>query len=197
MRGSADSEQRHDRAVVWQAVESTGADYGNAMQERRVDPLLRREAQIGSAERIERDRHPARGRAGQRGEHVGRDSERNQEAPADRQHPFAHHCKRGQHGDDRTEPHQAGNGDSRQHRGIAPASMLARSDGSRARLTRTSVKIAAASATATDHTPITADKEVAPQRSSPRNEKSRRGRTNSDIRKFTLTTIAKAGQRDR
>ena len=83
MRCSAHSEQRHHRAVVWQAVESAGADHGNAMQERRVDPLLCSKAHIGGAERIQRDRHPARGRAGQRGEHVGGNRERNQEASAD------------------------------------------------------------------------------------------------------------------
>src|SRR5262245_64959302 len=46
---------------------------------------------------------------------------------------------------------------------LAPASMLSRSDGSRRRLTRTSVRIAAASATATDHTTNTAAQVDGPQ----------------------------------
>src|SRR3979411_1770654 len=64
---------------------------------------------------------------------------------------------------------------------LAPASMLARSDGRRRQLTAMSVAIAQASATITAHTPATAGSEVAPQYSSARKEKSRRGRTSSDI----------------
>src|SRR5262249_59640885 len=71
---------------------------------------------------------------------------------------------------------------------LAPASMLSRSDGRRLRLQRMTVTIAAASATTTDHTPATPEIEVAPQRSSARNEKSSRGNTTSDIKRLTRTT---------
>src|SRR4051812_20336371 len=51
---------------------------------------------------------------------------------------------------------------------LAPASTLSRKLGNRARLSRTTVRQALARATATDHTPATAAKDVAPQRASPR-----------------------------
>src|ERR1700721_553406 len=73
---------------------------------------------------------------------------------------------------------------------LAPASILSRNFGNRARLARMRTRIAVASATATDHTPATADREVPPQRAASKKEKQRRGRTTSDIRRFTLTTTA-------
>jgi hypothetical protein len=66
--------------------------------------------------------------------------------------------------------------------------MLARSDGRPRQLTAMTVAIAQASATITAHTPATACSEVAPQYSSARNEKSRRGRTRSDITRLTIST---------
>src|SRR5262249_59623590 len=59
---------------------------------------------------------------------------------------------------------------------FAPASMLWRSAGRRARLKSTTVAIAAAIATTTDHTPATALIDVPPQRSSARYEESICGR---------------------
>ena len=44
MRRAADGEQRHDRAVVRQAVERAGADHGDAMHQRRDRCLPRRRA---------------------------------------------------------------------------------------------------------------------------------------------------------
>ena len=114
MGRSADREQRHHRAIVGQAVEGAGADHRHAVHERGIDAPLRGEAHIGVAERIERDRHPARGRAGERGEHVGRDRKRDERTAPDRQHPVAHHRERGQHGDDRAEAHETGNAEGRQ-----------------------------------------------------------------------------------
>src|SRR5260370_5370790 len=70
---------------------------------------------------------------------------------------------------------------------LAPASMLSRNVGNRRRLTRISVRIAVARATATDQTPATADSQVPPQRASARNEKSRSGRLINDIRRLPLT----------
>ena len=87
MRRSAHGEQRHHRAVVRQAVERARADDGDAMQQRRIDALLRGKAHVGVTERIERDRQAARGRTGERGEHIGRGGERNQRAAANRQVP--------------------------------------------------------------------------------------------------------------
>ena len=49
-------------------------------------------------------------------------------------------------------------------------------------------RIAAISAVTTAHTPPTAESEVAPKRSSARNETSRRGRMTNDIITLTLTT---------
>ena len=51
--------------------------------------------------------------------------------------------------------------------------------------------MAAASAVATDHTPPTAESDVAPQRGSARNAVSRRGRTTKDISRFTAITTAR------
>ena len=50
------------------------------------------------------------------------------------------------------------------------------------------IATAAASATATDQTPPTADKVVAPHLSSARNDRSRRGRTTIDISRLAPTT---------
>src|SRR6187200_1683759 len=58
---------------------------------------------------------------------------------------------------------------------LAPASMVARRVGRRRKLSTTTARIAAASATATDQTPATAESEVEPQRSSARYDTSRRG----------------------
>src|SRR5262249_18604811 len=71
---------------------------------------------------------------------------------------------------------------------FAPASMLWRSAGRRARLKSTTVAIAAAIATTTDHTPATALIDVPPQRSSARYEESICGRTTSDIERLTAMT---------
>src|SRR5262245_51895492 len=74
---------------------------------------------------------------------------------------------------------------------LAPASMVARKAGNRRTLIATTVSTAASSATATDHTPLTADSEVAPHRGSARNEASMRGRTTNDITRLTaITTIS-------
>src|SRR6516164_5211394 len=58
-----------------------------------------------------------------------------------------------------------------------------------------SVAIADASATTTAQTPATAESEVEPQRSSARNEKSRRGSRTSDISRLTLTTTTRRQER--
>jgi hypothetical protein len=71
---------------------------------------------------------------------------------------------------------------------FAPASMLARRSGRRCQLITMSVALAAASATATDHTPATAASDVPPQRSSARNEKSRRDKMKIDISRLNATT---------
>src|SRR5262249_39222223 len=71
---------------------------------------------------------------------------------------------------------------------LAPASMLARNAGRYLRLRMTSVADAASNAVTTAQTPPTADSEVAPHRSSARNETSRRGRITSDISRLTTTT---------
>src|SRR5215472_13731420 len=71
---------------------------------------------------------------------------------------------------------------------FAPASKLWRNAGSRARLSSTTVAIAAASATTTDHTPATAPIDVPPQRVSARYEESIRGRMTSDIARLTAMT---------
>src|SRR5262245_59261930 len=73
---------------------------------------------------------------------------------------------------------------------FAPASMLSRKAGRRDQLTIMTVATATASATATDHTPPTADSDVAPHRSSARNDKSSRGKTTNDMRRLTPTTTA-------
>ena len=119
MRRSAHSEQRHHRAVVWQAVERARADHGNAVHERRVDALLCSKAHIGVAERIERDRQPARrpSRSARRAR-WWRARAKPSGPPPTRQHPFAHHRKRGQRRNDRAEAHQARDGDGRQHGGV-------------------------------------------------------------------------------
>jgi hypothetical protein len=56
VRRSVGGEQCHYRAVVRQAIESAGADHGDAVQEPGTDPLGSRKRHIGVAERIERDR---------------------------------------------------------------------------------------------------------------------------------------------
>ena len=71
---------------------------------------------------------------------------------------------------------------------LAPASMVSRNAGRRARLMTTTVRIAAASAVTTAHTPPTAESEVGPHRSSARYDRSRRGSTTRDIRRLTQTT---------
>ena len=71
---------------------------------------------------------------------------------------------------------------------LAPASMLCRRLGRRRPVKSSSATIAAARATATDHTPPTAESEVAPQRGSARKAVSMRGRTTKDIRRLTATT---------
>ena len=118
VRRAADGEQRHDRAVVRQAVERARADHRDAVHQRRIDAGLGREPHVGAAQRVERDRQAARGRAGQRGQHVGRDGQRDQRPAADRQHPVAHHGERRQRRDDGAEAHQARDADRRQHGGV-------------------------------------------------------------------------------
>src|ERR1700726_2936254 len=76
----------------------------------------------------------------------------------------------------------------RQVDAVAPASIVSRNAGRRARLTAITTITAAISAVTTAHTPPTAESEVAPNRSSARNETSRRGRMTSDISTLTLTT---------
>ena len=68
MRRATNGEQRHDSAIVRQAIEGTGANHGDPVHQRGIYALFRGEAHIGLAKRIERDRHPTRGRAGQGGE---------------------------------------------------------------------------------------------------------------------------------
>src|SRR5262249_25341992 len=71
---------------------------------------------------------------------------------------------------------------------LAPASMLSRNSGSRDQLVTPTTTMALASTVATDHTPPTAAKVVAPQRSSARNDRSSRGHTTTDMTRFTVTT---------
>ena len=71
---------------------------------------------------------------------------------------------------------------------LAPASMLSRNAGSRDRLAITTVATAAARATVTDQTPPTAASDVAPHRSSARNDRSNRGKITSDMSRFTTMT---------
>src|SRR5262249_44262399 len=71
---------------------------------------------------------------------------------------------------------------------LAPASILCRTEESFPRWHSITVAIATTSATTTDHTQASPEIEVAPQRSSARNEKSSRGSTTSDIKRFTTTT---------
>src|SRR5262249_54781975 len=71
---------------------------------------------------------------------------------------------------------------------LAPASMLSRNLGSRDQLVMITTMMALASAVATDHTPPTAANDVAPQRSSARNDRSRRGHTTRDMMRFKATT---------
>jgi hypothetical protein len=54
-----------------QAVEGTGDNCTHPVYQRGIYALLRRDAHIGFAERIERDHHATRGRTGQGGEYVG------------------------------------------------------------------------------------------------------------------------------
>jgi hypothetical protein len=74
---------------------------------------------------------------------------------------------------------------------FAPASRLSRGDGKRRKLMRMTVKFAAARATMTDQTPDTAPIVVPPHRCSDRNEKSSRGKTTSDIKKFVAMTTTR------
>jgi hypothetical protein len=69
-----------------------------------------------------------------------------------------------------------------------PASTVSRRAGRRPRWRAHSTRIAAASATITDHTPPTAAMEVSPQRSSSRKLVCSRGSTMSDIVRFTAIT---------
>src|SRR5207237_7501438 len=71
---------------------------------------------------------------------------------------------------------------------LAPESIVSRKPGSRRQFTLMTVTIAAKSAVTTAHTPPTAESEVAPKRSSARNETSRRARITSVISTLTLTT---------
>jgi hypothetical protein len=73
---------------------------------------------------------------------------------------------------------------------MAPASRDCRTFGSRRQLTMTIVRQPAASASTTDQTPATSWNLIPPQASSCRKEKSRRGSTTRDIRKFTTMTTA-------
>src|SRR5262245_17312672 len=79
---------------------------------------------------------------------------------------------------------------------LAPASMLSRNAERRERLTAITVPTATASATTTDHTPLTADRDVAPHRSSARKDKSSRGNTTSDITRLTTTTTTSGNTAD-
>src|SRR5262245_19213006 len=73
---------------------------------------------------------------------------------------------------------------------LAPASMVSRKAGRRPKLRMTTAKDLAASATATDQTPATAPI-VVRHGSVARYEKSRRGSTTSDIRKFVAMTTTR------
>jgi hypothetical protein len=73
---------------------------------------------------------------------------------------------------------------------LAPESILVFSDGSRRKFNITRTRIAAASATATDHTPPTAASVVEPQRSCARKLASMRGSTITDMKRFTSTTTS-------
>ena len=66
--------------------------------------------------------------------------------------------------------------------------MLARSAGRRRKLVTNSTRIAAASATTTDHTPPTAPSEVPPHCGSARKLVSMCGRTTNDISRLTAIT---------
>ena len=118
VRRAADREQGHDRAVVRQAVERAGADHGDPVHQRRIDAVLGGQLHVGAAERVERDRQAARGRAGERGQDVGGDGQRDQRSAVDPQHPVAHHLEgrhRGHHG---AEADEARDAEDRQHRGV-------------------------------------------------------------------------------
>src|SRR5437879_2629893 len=69
VRRSADREQRDHRAIVRQAVERARTDHRDAMQQRGIEPDLRRARHVGRAERVERDGQPARRRACESREH--------------------------------------------------------------------------------------------------------------------------------
>src|SRR5262245_10054460 len=71
---------------------------------------------------------------------------------------------------------------------LAPASMLWRKADKRDQLTM--MTVAAARAAATDQTPPTADRDVAPHLSSARKDRSSDGRTMRDIARLTPTTTA-------
>src|SRR5262249_49526312 len=80
---------------------------------------------------------------------------------------------------------------------LAPASMLSRKAGSRDRLKMMTVATAAASATATDHTPPTDDSEAPAQPSYLRNDRSSLGNMMIDMRRLTTTTITSGNMAQR
>ena len=137
---------------------------------------------------IECDGEPAGGGAGERREHVGRRRERDQRSAADAKHPVAHQREGRHRRHHRAEATRLATLSAGSTEALAPASMVARNDGSRDQLIAITVTIAAASAVTTAHTPPTAWSDVAPQRSSARKDASRRGSTRNDITRLTSTT---------
>jgi hypothetical protein len=65
MLDSANREQRHNRAIMLQAIERASADHGRAMHHAWIDAQVVWYLQIDATERIERDGEAARSGAGQ------------------------------------------------------------------------------------------------------------------------------------
>ena len=77
VRRSTDRKERHDSAIVRQAVECAGTDDGDAVHERRIDSCVDGKLQVSIAKRIESDGQSARGRTGQGSKDIRGNSKRN------------------------------------------------------------------------------------------------------------------------
>ena len=118
VRRSADRKQSDHRAIVRQAIECARTDHRDAMEQRGIEPDLRRARHVCRPERVERNGQPTRRRAGEGCQHVGGDCQRYQRAAADAEHGVAHHGEsrhRRHHG---AEADQARHAHRRQYRGI-------------------------------------------------------------------------------
>src|SRR4030095_4221021 len=89
VRAAAHGEERHHRAIVRKAVEGAGADHSYPVHQRWIDVEARSHLHKGTAERLERDREAAGGRAGERRQDVGGHRERHQRSATDSEHPVA------------------------------------------------------------------------------------------------------------